>query len=257
MDWVAVAGILDGLYLTLERDEGLANILYFKLLINSAISLVMNENSGENTAASGSNSNSLSLGKTDYNFQIPAAFAKVLIKLVGKYVSSLKDQSNLEQFYTSVIGGGATAAAGPSQAGAISISTPSGLSYMINFLLPLLFYSASDKKDAPKLNSTDISFVITILLNALKPPSKLATTLLLQAPKQHHLLNVFDANSTSMLNNSYNKTSKQLKDIITQSTFLGLFCMQFIMIHLFRRKNWDLVMLVLNVRTINEQILGN
>ena len=98
---------------------------------------------------------------------------------------------------------------------------PSGLAYLINFLLPLLFWSASERKDSPKLNSNDLSFVVSIILNALKPPSKLAATLLLQAPKQHHLLNAFDTNISSMANNTYNKSAKQLKDIVSQSTFLG------------------------------------
>lgn len=95
------------------------------------------------------------------------------------------------------------------------LAMPTGLSYLVNFLLPLLFYSAADCKNSPKLNSSDMTFVCTLLLNSLKPPSKLAATLLLQAPKQHHL-NAFDASSGVPT-----KNSKHMKDIISQSTFLG------------------------------------
>jgi len=140
-------------------------------------------------------------------------FSKALIKLVGKYINCLKDQSNLELLF------------GTSSTNPISPTMPSGMSYLINFLLPLLFWSASDRKDSPKLNQSDIAFVITILLNALKPPSKLAATLLLQAPKQHHLFSAFDNPQASAW---ANKSNKQMKDILTQSTFLGTFVFEWI-----------------------------
>lgn len=241
LDWTALAGILAGLYLTLDKDETISSIVYFKLLINSTISLILNEQSNDVSIGLLSTSNLFSTGsggaaqssKAEYNFQIPIVFSKALIKLIGRYISSLKDQSALEQLF-----GSSNTATGP--------TVPSGLSYMINFLLPLLFWSASDRKESPKLNSTDISFVVTILLNGLKPPSKLAATLLLQAPKQYNLATAFESTGIgSSTANVYNKSAKQLKDILTQSTFLSLKVVTF-----FFGKQIDLAKIALTIRAI-------
>lgn len=237
------------------------------MVINSTISLVLNESSSDMSGGGGGGSGSTSFvggmagamgttggsmsipggpagpasgsgggagpggaggggGGSNGNIQIPAnvrgsqsqivsesapinmVFSKALIKLVGKYINCLKDQSNLELLF------------GTSSTNPISPTMPSGMSYLINFLLPLLFWSASDRKDSPKLNQSDIAFVITILLNALKPPSKLAATLLLQAPKQHHLFSAFD--NPQAASAWVNKSNKQIKDMLTQSTFLAL-----------------------------------
>lgn len=212
IDWSALAGVLNGLYLTLDKQEHISSLPYFKLLVNSSISLVLNESNIDPSLnlinTTGGFATVSGNTKADPNFQVPVVFSKALIKLVGRYINSLKDQSNLDQLFGSA-------------ATNISPSMPSGLAYLINFLMPLLFWSASDRKDSPKLCFNDISFVVTILLNALKPPSKLAATLLLQAPKQHHLLNAFDNNAPNMGHNIYNKSAKQLKDITHQTIFLG------------------------------------
>lgn len=213
MDWTSIAGILNGLYITLDKQESIAQFPYFKMLINSVIALILNETMVDSTAGLlssgsifGSSFHARSHNSGD-SFHIPIIFSKNLIKLVGKYITALKDQSNFEQLF------------GSSGSNPITPSMPSSIAYLINFLLPLLFWSASDRKDSPKLNTNDISFVVTILLNALKPPSKLAATLLLQAPKQHHLVTALDP---SLNSNIYNKSAKQIKDIMTQSTYLAL-----------------------------------
>lgn len=83
---------------------------------------------------------------------------------------------------------------------------------MINFMLLLLFWSASDCKQSLKLNSSDVSFVTAILLNGLKP--SLAVTLLISAPKRHNLVTAFATNTfRSHSANAYNKLAKQSKYI--------------------------------------------
>ena len=217
LDWTALSGILEGLYLTLDKDETISNVVYFRLLINSTISMILNEPATDISLGLLNTSNIFSTAsaaatatsKVDFNFQIPIVFSKSLIKLVGRYINSLKDQSALEQLF-----GGSNTSIGP--------NVPSGLSYMINFVLPLLIWSASDRRESPKLNAIDISYVLTIILNALKPPSKLAATLLLSAPKQHNLSTAFEQTTLGSPSTcSYNKSAKQLKDILMQSTFLG------------------------------------
>ncbi|RNA13662.1 hypothetical protein BpHYR1_016282 [Brachionus plicatilis] len=173
------------------------------MLINSTISLVLNDSTSIDTYTTGSIFSN-SGGSIRLEFQLPIIFSKSVIRIVGKYITLLKDQSNLEQLF------------GSTNLSPINPSIPTSLAYLLNFLLPLLFWSASDRKDSPRLNSNDLSFVVNMILNALKPPSKLAATLLLQAPKQH-LLNAFDTNPQSAA-----KSTKQIKDLITQSTYLTL-----------------------------------
>lgn len=173
------------------------------MLINSTISLVLNESSSIEMFTTGGSIFSSSGSSIRLEFQLPIIFSKSVIRIVGKYITLLKDQSNLEQLF------------GCTNLSPINPSVPTSLAYLLNFLLPLLFWSASDRKDSPKLNSNDLSFVVNMILNALKPPSKLAATLLMQAPKQHHLT-AFDTNPQSAA-----KSTKQIKDLITQSTYLS------------------------------------
>lgn len=94
LDWTAVAGILNGLCLALGKDESLAKILYFKLLINSAISLVLNEASTSDASNTAVNTSHIFLAQlsasTSASFQCPLVYCKALIRLVGKYTSALK-----------------------------------------------------------------------------------------------------------------------------------------------------------------------
>lgn len=111
------------------------------MLINSTISLILNETTTDLSMGFLNSGNIYSTGSNTFrsDFQMPILFSKALIKLVGKYITSLKDQSNLEQLF------------GASNGNPIAPSMPSGLAYLINFLLPLLFWSASDRKDSLSL----------------------------------------------------------------------------------------------------------
>lgn len=203
-----MAGVLNGLYLTLDKQESVSSSPYFKPLISSTISLILYDSGEGSSGILGSGnifSSASATSKNDINVQIPIVFSKSLIKLVGRYINSLKDQSNLEQLFGSN--------------NTIVPTMPSGLIYLINFIIPLLFWSASDRKDSPKLNNQDVSFIVALLLNSLKPPSKLAATLLLQAPKQQFLSTAFESGAPGT--NVYNKSAKQIKEITNQSTFLG------------------------------------
>ena len=66
----------------------------------------------------------------------------------------------------------------------------------------------------------DISFLLTNLLSLLKPTSKVVPTSHLQLPKPNNFITSFDTNTINQ-NNNYNKSARQLKDILTQSAFLG------------------------------------
>jgi hypothetical protein len=201
--------LLNGLYLTLEKQESISSLAYFKLLMTSLISLTLNENSDLSTAILTSGvSNYTPIGgyfnKNEPILQIPIVFSKSLIKLVGAYINTLKDSDNFENFL--------------GNSNVLNSATPLSLIYMMNFILPLLIWSASDRKNSPKFNKQDMNYVISFLLNAVRPPSKLAATLLLQAPKQQFLNTPHESGGGG---NAFNKSKKQIKDIITQTSFLG------------------------------------
>jgi hypothetical protein len=144
--------------------------------------------------------------RLDTAFHLPIEFSKALIKLVGRYLTSQKDLTNLEQLF------GTTTS--------MTQSSANGLTYILYFLLPLIFWCSSERKDSPTLNPCDVSFLITNLLSLLKPTSKLVPNSHLLVPKPNNFIASLDANIGGQ-NNYYNKSAKQLKDILTQSAFLG------------------------------------
>ncbi len=175
--------------------------LFFKMLINSSISLILNENTTDMNASSTSYLNT----RFDTSYQLPIEFSKALIKLVGRYLTAQKDLTNLEQLFGNTI--------------SITQGSTNGLTYLLYFLLPLILWCSSGRKDSPTLNACDVSFLMTNLLSLLKPTSKLVPNLHLQTPKPTFIAS-FD---TSIIGQSsfYNKSARQLKDILTQSAFLG------------------------------------
>ena len=89
-----------------------------------------------------------------------------------------------------------------------------------------MFWASSGRKDAPKLHAQDISYIVTILLNSIKPPSKLAVTMGTQngpsgpttsGGRQH--LTVGDA--TAPNSNLSHKSIKQLRELLHTSSLLG------------------------------------
>ncbi|CAF3529479.1 unnamed protein product, partial [Rotaria sp. Silwood2] len=108
-----------------------------------------------------------------------------------------------------------------------SVNPSSTINYLLNFLLPLLLWMSSERKDAPKIHSSDISFIITILLNSVKSPLKLATTMGTQNISLGHLTNSGKQYLTSgepiIPNINYtHKSMKQLKYLLQTASLLGL-----------------------------------
>ncbi|CAF3810181.1 unnamed protein product, partial [Didymodactylos carnosus] len=202
-DWEATAGILNGIYLTLDRHPYIAHFPYLKMLVSECIALVLNENVSES---------SHSVPRFDTP-AFPKAFSRAVIKLVGRYLLAIKNQPNLE----ALSGGNWTFP-----------NVPSAINHLLHFLLPLMFWAGSGRKDAPKIHPIDLSYVIGILINSLKPTSKLASAMGTGAggsgtgggssgQKQH--LTIGEA----LLSNSFtHKSMRQLKDLNQTASLLGL-----------------------------------
>ncbi|CAF0812442.1 unnamed protein product, partial [Didymodactylos carnosus] len=202
-DWEATAGILNGIYLTLDRHPYIAHFPYLKMLVSECIALVLNENITDS---------SHSVPRFD-TLAFPKAFSRAVIKLVGRYLLAIKNQPNLE----ALSGGGWSFP-----------NAPSAINHLLHFLLPLMFWAGSGRKDAPKIHPIDLSYVITILINSLKPTSKLASAMGTGAvgsgagggssgQKQH--LTIGEA----LMSNSFtHKSMRQLKDLHQTASLLGL-----------------------------------
>lgn len=100
------------------------------------------------------------------------------------------------------------------------------INHLLNFILPLLIWMSSERKDALKINSADISYIITLLLSSIAPESKAAAAIGTQsvsivntvnAAKQHLL---FGDTSVSNSNVTY-KSMKQLKHFSQAASLLG------------------------------------
>jgi hypothetical protein len=91
-----------------------------------------------------------------------------------------------------------------------------------------MFWAGSGRKDAPKLHSVDISYIVTIILSSIKPPPKLATTMGAQNPSAGQItttgkqfLTVGGEGPLPNNNNSTHKSMRQLKDLVKTASLLG------------------------------------
>lgn len=90
-----------------------------------------------------------------------------------------------------------------------------------------MFWTSSGRKDAPKLHPTDLSYIITILLNSIKPPSKFAATMGAQSGPSGHVASsgkqhLTVAEATLPNSNVAHKSIRQLKDLLQTASLLGM-----------------------------------
>ncbi|UJR20708.1 hypothetical protein I4U23_023829 [Adineta vaga] len=201
-DWEATVGILNGIFLTIDRHPAIVYFPNLKALISGCIALIINENIAD------SNQTSTRFDTPTF----PKEFSRTVIKLVGRYLLAIKNQPNIEILTNHTLS---------------SLNSTSTINHLLHFILPLLFWASSGRKDTPKLHALDISYIVTILLNSIKPPSKLAVTMGTQSGptgqnvssgKQH--LTVTEA--TVPNSHLSHKSVKQLKELLHTTSLLGL-----------------------------------
>ena len=100
----------------------------------------------------------------------------------------------------------------------------STINHFLHFLLPLMFWAGSGRKDAPKLHPTDISYIVTVLLNSIKSPTKLATTMGTQTPSSMSSSKPFLTVGEGLLSipTVAYRSMKHVKDLLQVGSFLGL-----------------------------------
>lgn len=199
-DWDTIVSVLVGFYQIISKNESLVRLSQFRLFIISTISLLFVDSPIDTQTSF----NTLNVTKinNENQMRVPLEYSKALIKLVGKYIDIEKDQCNFESLLASI--------------------QPhlSGLSCLIHFLIPLLIWTTTERDEAPSLGTNDTQFLVGILLNVLKPPTKLANTIIAQAtPTKQGSQIQFDLNSNNQFSN---KSAKQIKEILNQGVFLAL-----------------------------------
>ena len=90
-----------------------------------------------------------------------------------------------------------------------------------------MFWASSGRKDAPKLHSLDISYIITILISSIKTPLKLASTMGTQSGSPGQLGGsgkqyLAVAEATLPNSGSPQKSKRQLKDLLQAASLLGM-----------------------------------
>ncbi len=150
----------------------------------------------------------MNINESDGNNRLEILFFKALIKLIGCYISSIKEHKNFENLFTTLMTGN-------------EIQNTVGVSYLISFLIPLLLWNSRNQISSMKFNQCDISFAISIILSSLKISSKAVTNLTLHVPKPQ-IVDVLDASFTKF-QHLQSKSIRNVKDMICQAAFLGEF----------------------------------
>ena len=134
--------------------------------------------------------------------RLETMFFKVLTRLVGFYIGNIKEQKNLEQFFTNLMTG-------------TEIQNTVGVSYLISFLIPLLLWNSSSRYTTVCLNEEDISFTVSIILSSLKISSKAVSNMIFQ------VADTVDA-SFVKFQHFQSKSIRNVKDLISQAAFLSM-----------------------------------
>ncbi|KAL3277360.1 hypothetical protein HHI36_012710 [Cryptolaemus montrouzieri] len=147
-DWDAAAGLLKGIYDTMNKYPYIIHWQHIKALLNTCQSLLVTDTtSGEGVSAA-----MMAL----MSQPPPPQFCSVVVRLIALQIQNNPEQNNaLEQ----VCGGSSVY---PTQEKAESM--------IINLIMPLCLRVGSGI--TPQMSQTDISFALTTVLHAIHPPTK-------------------------------------------------------------------------------------
>ncbi|XP_044757175.1 protein unc-80 homolog [Coccinella septempunctata] len=147
-DWDAAAGLLKGIYDTMNKYSYISNWQHIKALLNTCQSLIVTDPS----SGDGVSSATAAL----MSQAPPPQFCSMVVRLIALQMQNNIEQSNaLEQ----VCGGSSVY---PTQEKAESM--------IINLIMPLCLRVGTGT--IPQMSQTDISFALTTVLHAMHPPTK-------------------------------------------------------------------------------------
>lgn len=148
-DWEAAAGLLKGIHETVVRCPFVLHWQQMRSLMSTVQNLIINDVTSENVS---------SASAALMNQSPPAFFCSTVVRLIALQVVSPLDGFQLEQ----VCGGTAEF---PTQEKAEG--------FIMHLLMPLCLKICSGRgvSDIGELKDNDISFLVTVILNAMSPPA--------------------------------------------------------------------------------------
>lgn len=148
-DWDAASGLLKGVHETIVRNPFVLHWQQIRSLLNTIQNLIVNESLPEGVSSASAALMSQSP---------PAFFCSTVVRLVALQVVSPVDCFSLEQ----ICGGSGEF---PTQEKAEG--------FLMHLLMPLCFKVCSGRgvSDVGELKQSDISFLVTVILNSMSPPS--------------------------------------------------------------------------------------
>nr|XP_054770882.1 protein unc-80 homolog [Lytechinus pictus] len=157
MDWESAANFLKGIYITLTRQSIISHLPHLKSLLNICLALLLCDGSAPGGADGLQLLNVASSGGV--RFTPPPVFCSSVVRLVAMQMHCMKDLYTLEQVF-----GGTP----------MFNSAERTETILLYFVLPLCLRVGCGRIDSPKIRPSDISFALTMILNALLPPQKQA-----------------------------------------------------------------------------------
>ncbi|KAM7300742.1 protein unc-80 homolog [Ixodes scapularis] len=198
VDWEAARNLLKGVYMTLFKHPYIAHLPHLKSLVAICQSIIVGDQNASLVAESSGN---VSVSAAALAQSPPPGFCSVAVRLVTMQMIALGESLSLE----SICGGSS-----------ILSSTDKTEIFLMNFILPLCIRVSSGVKDVPKMRQMDISFALTVVLNALSPAGG--------HKHQHHpaASAVGKLPSEAQQNTAQEKASTSLRSSLYQIGFLGL-----------------------------------
>ncbi|XP_064639472.1 protein unc-80 homolog [Lineus longissimus] len=202
LNWDCAANLLKGVYLTLTKYQYIAHLPHLKTVINMCLNIILSD--------VGSSSIYDSLHNVHYgnrNEQVnnhlaaPPRFCSAVVKLMATQMQCLGEQFSVEH-----ICGGMSVFPSPEKT----------QNMLVNLILPLCIRVGCGRRDAPKVRPADISFILTVVLNAILPPTHMP-----QNPK-NQLLSVGEIGRLGSSSGSDRSSNKVVRDAVMQTAFLGL-----------------------------------
>jgi protein unc-80 len=196
-DWEAAAGLLKGIHETVVKCPFILHWQQMRSLMSTVQNLIVNDAAPENVS---------SASAALMNQSPPAFFCSTAVRLIALQVVSPVDCFTLEQ----VCGGNAEF---PTQEKAEG--------FLMHLLMPLCLKICSGRgvSDVGELKDNDISFMVTVILNAMSPPSGRTAQSGIQA---NRVVGDIRAGSLTFTGSRDSKRPAKISGTLYQAAFLAL-----------------------------------
>nr|XP_037867403.1 protein unc-80 homolog isoform X7 [Bombyx mori] len=194
--WDSAATLLKGVYETMTRCTYIMQWPQVKTLLNTIQALIVSDNnSGENLS---------SATAALMSQPPPPHFCSTVVRLIALQVINTGDSYSLEQ----MCGGSA-----------IFPTAEKTENMLMNLFMPLCLRVGSGRKDVPPLRQSDVSYLVSVVLNALCPPAPPGQLAAVNAK-----LNASDArvNSLTFTGSRDTRNTTRLSNQLYRIAFLAL-----------------------------------